>query len=372
MAQPLPSFNESSLPLNYSKWIYEIIQGSIPTEKLATCHDCAMCKKTEEPEESAGLYFDPKVRCCSYIPELPNFLIGRILLENDPKNVPGRDKLIDRINGKLHATPLGLGSGKLYNLTYNNSGDAFGTSHHLRCPYYVENGDLCGIWKHRNSVCSTWFCKHERGNYGFRFWDSVKRLLNSIENDLAFACLKELRLNNDAIHQLLLKKEENEPDNPARLLETPELDHQTDDKNYSTLWGSWAGKEMDYYRQCAHFVNKLSWKEVLALCGPEVPLLIPIVQEAYNRLQESELPEFLETGSLKISQITSDAVLIETYSKYNPLSVPPFIFEILAGFDGSHTPDVLRKLLEEKNMEVDEDFVRILLDYHILVPRMKD
>lgn len=372
MSNSAESFNESSLPLNYSKWVYEIIRADIPAESLATCNDCAMCRKANDTTDLTGQYFDPKVRCCSYVPELPNFLIGRILMEKDLKNVPGRDKLIKRLDEKLHATPLGLGSGKLYSLIYDNSNRAFGTSFHLRCPYYIEEGDLCGIWKHRNSVCSTWFCKHERGNEGARFWEAVKRLLNTIEYNLAYVCLKELKMDNSAIFELLALKEAKGPDNPARYLVTSELDNKTDEMKYRQLWGNYADREIEFYIKCAEYANKLKWKDVMDLCGPEVSLMVPLVKEAFLRLKTTELPDFLESAQVKISQITDEEVLIETYSEYNPISLPPSIFEILSGFDGRSTKDVLRSLLKEKKLDVDEEFIRVLVDYHILIPKSQD
>ncbi|HNP49422.1 MAG TPA: hypothetical protein PKL85_11325 [Bacteroidia bacterium] len=368
MSSSSPGFHESSLPLRYSSWINEIIRGDIPTEKLATCHDCAMCRKADEPEESQGLYFDPKVRCCSYVPELPNFLLGRILLEKNSKSVPGRDLLLNRITQRIALSPMGLGSGKMYSLLYSNSEHAFGSSYHLRCPYYIADGDLCGIWKHRNSVCSTWFCKHERGEEGYRFWAAVKQLLSTIENNLALACLMHLQLSNDSVFEILAQKQAEAEGGKANLLATSELDQVVDEKTYRILWGEWEGKEQEFFIRCAQFVDALSWKEVLGLCGPEVSLMIPLVKEAYLRLQKKPLPDVLLPGPIKVSQVNEENVLVETYSEYNPLSLPTFIFEILSAFDGSETNEVLARLAREKKVEVEEDFIRILCDYHVLVP----
>lgn len=157
-------------------------------------------------------FFDPQVKCCTYLPELPNFLVGRILADEDPALAVGRATVEKRLQAGVAVTPLGLDRTPFYDLLYQHADTAFGRSHTLRCPHYIEEGGLCGIWQHRNSVCATWFCKHVRGAMGFRFW-----------------------------------------------------------------------KEEEFYQQCAHLVNRLTWQEVTTIGGPETHIVTRLTREVYTR-----------------------------------------------------------------------------------------
>jgi hypothetical protein len=38
---------------------------------------------------ASALAFHPETKCCTYIPALPNFLVGRIVEDDDPCSWPG-------------------------------------------------------------------------------------------------------------------------------------------------------------------------------------------------------------------------------------------------------------------------------------------
>jgi len=135
-----PGDTSELLPPLYAAWVAELLPGVIPRESQATCDDCAMCAHGEEQERPPEDYFDPAVKCCSYIPHLSNFLVGRILADNDPAAAPGRATVEKRIKQGVAVTPLGLDRTPVFNLVYENSANAFGKSRNLRCPHYLEDG----------------------------------------------------------------------------------------------------------------------------------------------------------------------------------------------------------------------------------------
>src|SRR4051812_46370615 len=195
-----------TLPPLYARWMREFLGGPIPEETKATCHDCAMCAK---PGQAATpqlqmLLFNPKSKCCTYMPDLPNFLVGRILDEPNPDFVPGRASVITRLENKAGVGLLGMNHTRAFDVLYNygTSQGAFGRSQTLRCPYYIEDGGLCGVWKHRNSVCTTWFCKHNRGAVGMVFWQSIQQLLSQVEEGLARWCILQLNPGLEALQGL--------------------------------------------------------------------------------------------------------------------------------------------------------------------------
>jgi hypothetical protein len=135
-------------------------------------------------------------------------------------------------------TPLGLAQHAVYRLLYNQANGAFGKSRALRCPHYLVEGGHCGIWKHRESVCATWFCKHECGAAGYRFWQATKQLLRAAEEELSAWCVFQLDVGTEVLRLLFPSVPQGNQGPLDRYL----LDEGTVDPSYSTtLWGTWAG-----------------------------------------------------------------------------------------------------------------------------------
>jgi hypothetical protein len=173
----------SPLPPLYANWFDDLLGGDIPSETRATCSDCAMCESRPTPKNPGVNFFNAQSKCCTYLPLLPNFLVGMILNDQDPAMATGRASIEKRLDAGLAVTPRGLEWPLKMRAEYTQmEPSAFGQTQSLRCPHYVnEQGGLCGIWKYRNSICSTWFCKYVRGAVGKEFWETAKVLLQAIE-----------------------------------------------------------------------------------------------------------------------------------------------------------------------------------------------
>ena len=127
----LPVIQTSPLPPLYAAWMDELLAGPIPRETDATCDDCAMCADGEEPEES-GAFFSRETKCCTYIPTLPNYLVGRILSDDDQDFAKGRATLVARLRAGIAVTPLGLGQPPNFQALYGQSPESlFGRSRTL-------------------------------------------------------------------------------------------------------------------------------------------------------------------------------------------------------------------------------------------------
>ena len=187
-APPLP------LPPLYAPWIEEVLGGPVPEESHATCSSCAMCPPTNAKAVTTSLTeFDPGSKCCTYVPTLPNFLVGMVLDDDSGLTEPGRISIEARIADGAGVTPLGLQADPRYALIYKHAGgEAFGRTAGMRCPHYLPANGRCGIWRHRNAVCATWFCKHERGMVGKQFWDTLRQLLTLAERHLAMWAAAQL------------------------------------------------------------------------------------------------------------------------------------------------------------------------------------
>ena len=151
------------LPALYARWLTDALPAPPPPETNATCSACPLVSRQGAEPSGAGL-FHPDTKCCTYIPTLPNFLVGAILADDEPAAQNGRRSLRVRLEGGDGLTPLGLAAPPAHAILYRAGGEhVFGRSPALRCPHYVVDEGTCGIWRHREAVCATWFCRHVRG-----------------------------------------------------------------------------------------------------------------------------------------------------------------------------------------------------------------
>ncbi len=67
------------LPTLYARWLREAL-GTVPSRELrADCGDCPMSSDTAGSH--AAVRFDDRVKCCTYLPVLPNYLVGQCLAD---------------------------------------------------------------------------------------------------------------------------------------------------------------------------------------------------------------------------------------------------------------------------------------------------
>jgi hypothetical protein len=364
----LPIAASSALPPLYARWMSELLDGPLPDETEATCKNCAMLESPASdgaeaavsPPASDGGYFDPVSKCCSYLPVIPNFLVGAIL--NDAEG-PGRTSVEARIDARVAVRPLGLDWTPTFAALYQRVGSkAFGRTRSLRCPHQLDGG-LCGIWLHRTAVCATWYCKHVRGGVGAAFWrDGIERLLRAVEADLARHCLQEAGLPTSAILAAL------PPDGRGERRANIDAQYDgVDEELYASMWSDWRGKERAFFRRCDDVVAGLTWRDVVAIAGPEVKLLARNAKDLHRAVTSPDLPARIKVGRFRVLGASADSVRIEAYSEYDPVEVPAALFPVLHAFDGRTTRQVRATLKKEHGIELEDDFVRMLVDFDILV-----
>ena len=344
---------EAALPPLYASWLRVITGGPIPAETKATCDHCAMLSPADST--SQALYFHPVTKCCAYQPHLPNFLAGRILSESDASMTASRKELERRIDQRTTITPGWAGPGGMFSLIYRNTPDVFGRAPELRCHFLTATGN-CGIWKHRPGVCATWFCKHVRGETGFRFWKLADKLLRQVECELSLWCLAELETGIS----------EGTDSDFGTAPHVSELGGEIDWPRYRQLWGDWAGRESDFYRACARLVDALTWEQVQNICGPRVRILADLLRDAYAHLTSDALPERLRLGGFRISGFEDTRYRIIAYSSYDPLLMPEALTHVLHYFDGRPTDEALESILRDHNLRIDVSLLRRMVDFGIL------
>src|SRR5689334_23221482 len=86
------------LPPLFDRWIRELLPGPIPVETKATCSSCAMLPPEGEARSRGEQFYAADTKCCTYPPELANFLVGRVLSDDGDDAAPGRRTVEERID----------------------------------------------------------------------------------------------------------------------------------------------------------------------------------------------------------------------------------------------------------------------------------
>lgn len=346
--------SEASLPALYAPWLRTIVGGPIPAETKATCDNCAMLPSPGSSPDA--LYFRPDTKCCTFQPNLPNFLGGRILSESDPSMAAGRKAVEARIARRVAVKPSRISSGVVFDLLYQNTPMVFGRAPALRCHYLSPKGE-CGVWKHRPGICATWYCKHVRGATGFRFWKLAQKLLHEVESDLAYWCMAELQVGSGEVGELA----------PQSRPHVSELEGDIDWAQYRRLWGNWAGREVEFYQACAGLVESLTWQQVEERCGPRVGILAGLLRDSYAHLESSAIPEHLRINEVRLTGFADGHYRVTAYSEFDPVLMPERLPGVLRYFDGRPTEEALQAILSEQGVRLDLGLVRRLVDFRILV-----
>lgn len=355
----------AALPPLYARWIDELLAGPIPAETNATCETCAMIVD-EHPADGAkpGVGFNPETKCCTFLPELWNFLVGGVLLDDHDDAARGRATVEARIDRGVAVTPLGLGRSTTFELLYSTgTAELFGQSQRLRCPHYLhEQGGLCGVWRHRESTCATWFCKYVRGAVGQEFWVQLHQLLQAAEAAVAAWALLELRLEAGALARIYRARQPRR----SRKLTSHDLDDAPDPVALREAWGSWLGREREFYVECARRVTPLGWADVRRIGGAPIAIHEHMVRAAYSRLMDASVPERPTTALVLITPRPRDRAQLSSYSGSDSLDVPAVVAKILPLFDGRDTAEVLADVRRREGVTIDPSLVRKLTDFGIL------
>jgi hypothetical protein len=355
------------LPPLLARWIEGFLGAALPAESRATCDDCVMCKPVASRLDDEG--FHPEARCCTYGPTLPNYSVGLILRGPDGATARGRAEIARRVSSRLGATPLGLEPSRAYTVKYARLGDeSFGKVKELCCPYFEPETAGCGIWQHRNAVCGTWFCHHERRALGARFWRHANKFLTQIERDVAAWCLLELGFEARVLAELVSPRGEPHSLAEGGIRGFIDPDGPLDEAAARRLWGSWYGREVELYRACAERVEPLDMARIRAIGGVRLALAERSLVNAHAALSDRTIPRALSLRSVEALTLDGGGVRVATdLTPFDPLVMSEGTFEALASFDGRDTVDAVQAA-RAQGVEIDDDQLRQWVDHGILVP----
>lgn len=312
------------------------------------------------------VFFKPETKCCTYVPTLRNFQVGLILHDDDPSFAAGRATVEARLDGRVAVTPAGIGPLPVQAELYRLGGvHAFGKNRTLRCPHYLElDGGRCGIWRYRNGICTTWFCKHVRGPVGRRFWQALERLLTTVEYQLARRCIGELDLDQEAVGHFVASDNRD----GTIAFDGLQLDGAVNEAAYRAMWGRWCGREREFFRTAGDLVRGLTWPEVLAAAGAEARLLANLVVHRYQALTSDQIPDRLTLGRVRATPVEGGRVQAAAHGVPEVLDLPGELWAALPAFDGRPTEAVLRAIAASHRINLQPPLIRKLVDFEMLVP----
>ncbi|MBI4345565.1 MAG: hypothetical protein HY553_01840 [Elusimicrobia bacterium] len=340
------------LPEQYVAWLREALGAELAPESKATCSDCAMCR----PWPPHGESFKPDTKCCTFVPSLPNFRVGAILSDADPAAARGRETVLARIRARDGATPLVLAPPRSFGVLYARLGaEVFGKDRGYLCPHY--DAGRCSIWKWRESVCATYYCRFDRGETGRSLWNGVRRLLNTLENAVARQCALGAGIDGPALDALIVFDEAGRDGSMTRVTTPERVDRS---------WGEFRGREEEFYARCWELARGIGFKEALRLAGSEGDLLARAVWQRFHEALSEPVPGRLKLRGYRYSGARDGVVCIAGYADRDPVELDRDALAALSRFDGRPVDVVLDEIIRRDGVRFTPSLLRALVDHRIL------
>lgn len=314
---------KDKIPSIYHSLTPDINFIDYPDEKISTCSKCKLCLSTESPYVN--------IKCCTYHPRLPNFSIGGILFDEEENGYIGQGIVNNIISSKIGLTPYGVFPSKKYLKLESDIGKIDFWSRprehaqELACPFFVKG--ICSIWRFRDNLCATHFCSSVGGKAGKNFWKALRNYLRMTEAELVQYALFKLKYPFSNINTDLLKylKFEIEDDDGNLLL-----------NNYKELWGTWYGKEVEFYSKCYEVISNINYKTFRRITGTKRQILKSAILETQKEFLNNIIPEFLTLNSEVNIETTDKGNALLTYNNLKT-EIPASLLPLVKGFNGKRS-----------------------------------
>jgi hypothetical protein len=342
------------LPEIYQKILPKLFSEEIAEETQATCGSCPMTLGCEKAMAKIPLQgFHPSTKCCSYQPGHVNYLVGGLLSDQSPLMAEGKKRMLARIEQRL-GLPYGVGAPRDLKALYEAAQEGRAAAKaELVCGFYAkESGGTCTIWKHREAVCSTFFCKHDRGADGRRFWLAVKDFLELVEDQVSRYAT--YRVSSELFHRSEIKLQE---------------DSDSDEMTYEEVWGEFLGREADFYRSTYEIVQSLDQNILEKIIGLDGMVESDRLSAAKALLDRGALPKRLKLSQVVESFAVDDQhYAVMGYLKSDALLVPKDLFDALSEFKTEDEIGTVLDLIAAKyRVQLDEPMLRRLVEHRILL-----
>lgn len=303
----------------YHDLLEDLIEKKVPTETWADCSDCHLCKHKN------NVHFHTK--CCDYTPSLPNFSVGSILANQNSTNPEGKRRLLNVINERFGVSPYGIFPSVNYQRKLSASRkDRTDVSQQsiteLKCPYYNQGN--CSIYEYRSDICGFYHCSSVALNHGKEFWKQAHNFNTYLDRTISIYISNELGFN--------------QIDYPEKLKKVSSyFEHdngELNEKAYQEMWGTWYGKEVEYFVKCEKLFRSFDKKKLGSILKEPFEKMKNDLIESANQLFEHKVPDYLCFDKNEWEKMN------ETSEKEpNPIEII-----LLQHFDGkTKTEDIVKK-----------------------------
>lgn len=357
----LETFEAEALPPLYDRWIRSFLPRGIPRESRADCSNCPQVADSSEAAPSLHPRFAAETKCCTYLPELPNFCVGGILSDG----LEGAASVRQRMSlSPGCVSPIGLLRTELYQAIYYATRErAFGRAPLLLCPHYVSAGTgTCSIWRHRNSVCSSWFCLHTRSWLGHAFWVAMKDLLGEVERQVSAWCAQGILGVGWCMADMARQSKRTGSGLADEVIGRVPLPDE------ERMWNGWGAKKEEYFVECATRVSALTWESVVDLIGAVGRNRIEVTLTEYEKMLDGGVPQRVRVGKLSLTQLRNGSrICLSGPGTLEEVDLSTTTVECLAKFDGRDTEVVLATLPQKARRELTPAILLKLLEVGALV-----
>jgi hypothetical protein len=351
----------SVLPPIYEGLLPDDFDRPAVDEPRATCDDCAMCEGSKALPAPSG-HFRADTKCCTFHPALPNYLVGALLSDPDPALDEGKKRVRAKLAARIGVTPLRVAPPRTQRVLLEAARgmNTFGRTRALLCPYFVdEGGGLCGVWRHRESVCTTYFCKYGAGARGYAFWTKLKEYLTYVEDALAKFAVRAVdpTVSEPQVPHLQITVEDLEGRPPA-------------DRDYARWWGKWVGREEEFYLACAERVRGLGREGFARVAGGS-----PLVRDAAaqlmarrDQIDDTTVPASLvRNPKAKVANVDG-TLAVTTFNPCDSIAVPEGVYDALSMFKADEpVKKVLKRVKQKRGVEIGPELLRELVVHSVLV-----
>lgn len=257
------------LPRVYERLLPKDILAMDANETKATCEACIMSKPfispAAKPTNKREVFYEAHLKCCTFHPFLPNYVVGAILSEESLAAPSALGRLRTKIQQGEYSLPLGLVAPPNYQIPFNARKEhEFGRREDWLCPYFNLEQQNCGIWRHRGAVCTTFYCQSSFGSKGLKFWEGLSNYITYVEMALMEEALVMLDFSPRQISDLLgyLNVE-----SATKLeMKSPRMP----EKKARDLWNGYFDDQEGFFKKCFQIVSELdrrSFQELLSEPG---------------------------------------------------------------------------------------------------------
>jgi hypothetical protein len=234
-----------------------------------------------------------------------------------------------------------------------------------------DGAGLCSIWRFRNGICSTRFCKIQRGKIGLSFWNACSDFLTTVERITAVWCASELGVSSNLVRSA--KGGMSEWHIPQRGSFEGDLARNATPQQ---LWRDWNDRRAEFYGKCASLARTLKPEDIEREGGIELRLQAQTLKAEFEKMMTVAIPERLAAAPISILGRSDDGVNVVGYRGTDPQLLSTPLFNVLRHFVGQPVGEALSTIEMETGVRLSEDLLLRLTDTGVLdepqrlVPRM--